>query len=136
VTVSGIVHNHKGEILLCKMPEGRGAYPGQWAIPGGGIDEGEQMRETLVREMGEEVGLKVAELEPFAFEDAVRDKISRDGSAERLYMIHLVFDCKVVSGELKMNDEFEEYAWVMPEKLREYDLNEATIKTFTKKGWI
>jgi nucleoside triphosphatase len=59
VTVSGLIYNSEGEVLLCKMPENRGAYPGQWAIPGGGIDEGEMIRETLIREMKEEVGLEV-----------------------------------------------------------------------------
>jgi len=136
VTVTGIIRNEKGEVLLCKMPKKRGAYPGQWAIPGGGIEEGEKIRETLVRELREEVGLEVADIDPFSFDDDVREKINKDGSKEKLYLIHLVFDCLAIGEEVKINDEFEEYVWVEPEKVGHLDLNDATIKTFKKKGWM
>ena len=49
VIVVSVIRNKKGEILLCKMPENRGVYPGQWALPGGGIEEGEKMEEALHR---------------------------------------------------------------------------------------
>ena len=41
VIVVGIVQNELGEYLICKMPQGRGVFPGQWGLPGGGIEEGE-----------------------------------------------------------------------------------------------
>jgi nucleoside triphosphatase len=132
----GIIRNLKGEVLLCKMPKNRGAYPGKWAIPGGGIEPEETMREALKREIKEEVGLEVTHIEPDSFDDDTVDKIGRDGKTERLYMIHLVFDCEAVNDTVVINDEFEEYAWVKPEKVKEYDLNDATVKTFTKKGWM
>jgi nucleoside triphosphatase len=136
VTVTGLIQNAKGEILLCKMPLTRGAYPGQWAIPGGGIEEGERIREALQRELGEEVGLEVSEIKPFSFDDDVREKINADGTKETIYMIHLVFDCKTLTDSVIINDEFEEYAWVKPENLKNYDLNVATVKTMSKKGWL
>lgn len=136
VTVSGIIKNSKGEVLLCKMPANRGAYPGKWAIPGGGIEEGEQIRETLIRELREEVGLEVTNIEPASFDDAVREKIFADGHKETVYMILLVFDCETKSNLVKINDEFEAFAWVATDKLKDYDLNSATIKTFKKKGWF
>jgi nucleoside triphosphatase len=138
VTVTGIIRNNEGKILLCKMPINRGVYPGQWAIPGGGIEEGEEMREALGRELQEEVGLEVTEIVPFCFDDDTREKINKDGSKEMLYMIHLIFDCKAVGdADLRpvLNDEFDEYAWVKPDGVGKYDINEATRKTFTKKGW-
>lgn len=136
VTVSGIIRNAKDEVLLCKMPSNRGVYPGQWAIPGGGIDDGEKMIEALRRELMEEVGLEVGEVEPISFSDDVRVKLMKDGTRKKLYMIHLIFDCKSLGDEVKINEEFDEYKWVTIEKLKEFDLNEATIKTFDKKSWI
>jgi nucleoside triphosphatase len=136
VTVTGLIKNEKGEVLLCKMPVNRGAYPGQWAIPGGGVEDNEKIRETLARELKEEVGLEVSEVMPFSFDDDTREKINKDGSKERLYMIHLVFDCKSSDNKVTINDEFEDYAWVKLEELKNYDLNNATIKTFKKKGWL
>jgi len=43
VIVVGIVQNELGEYLICKMPKGRGVFPDQWGLPGGGIEEGEMM---------------------------------------------------------------------------------------------
>lgn len=136
VTVSGIIENSVGEILLCKMPKDRGAYPGQWAIPGGGIEEGERMREALQREVMEEVGLTIEGIEPFAFDDDVREKMIGDGKMMTVYMMHLVFDAKLSEGRVKMNDEFEKCGWVSPAEVGNYDLNIATRKTFIKKGWL
>lgn len=136
ITVNAIIRNERGEVLLCKMPSDRGVYPGQWAIPGGGIEESEKMREALARELREEVGLVVGDIVSFSFDDDERDKLMSDGSRQRLYMIHLVFDCRAVGTNVAINDEFDAYAWVMTSRLNEYDLNEATVKTFRQKGWI
>ncbi len=136
VTVSGLIYNSKGEVLLCKMPLNRGAYPGQWAIPGGGMEEGEKVRETLVRELREEVGLEVEKITTFGFEDDVREKLMVDGTREKLYMIHLVCECWSVDDQVKINEEFEAYAWVKPAEIKDYDLNEATVKTMKRRGFI
>jgi len=136
VTVSAIVQNPQGAILLCKMPLTRGAYPGQWAIPGGGIDEGETMYQALKREMREEVGLEIEAVVPYRFQDDTREKKMPDGTSRRVYMIHLVFDAKAVLDKVVLNDEFEMYAWVQPQEMKDYDLNDATRRTFTEKGWL
>jgi nucleoside triphosphatase len=132
----GIIKNSTGEVLLCKMPNNRGVYPGQWAIPGGGIDEGEEMEEALVREMKEEVGLEIAQIEPFWFQDDEVEKLYADGERREIYMIYLLFDCVAVNDEVVINEEFEDYAWVKVDDLKRYDLNRATRKTFIKKGWM
>lgn len=136
VGVVGIIRNQKGEVLLCKMPLNRGVYPGQWAIPGGGIEEGETMLKALEREIREEVGLTLKKIAPFWFQDDTKEKIFADGHKEMLYMIHLVFDGETDDGVVRINDEFEEYAWVGIDDLHSYDLNSATVQTFKQKGWL
>ena len=44
VIVVGVVQNIAGELLICKMPLGLGVFPGQWGLPGGGIEAGETVR--------------------------------------------------------------------------------------------
>jgi nucleoside triphosphatase len=137
IGVVAIIRNSRDEVLICKMPKDRGAYPGQWAIPGGGVDEGEKMEEALRREMREEVGMEIGEIDAFWFQDDVVTKLIPGEESRELYMIHLIFDCVAKGDAVTIdNRELVEFAWVKPGDLREYDLNRATVKTFQRKGWL
>ena len=52
------------EFLLAKRPEGK-PYPGYWEFPGGKIEEGEDARAALGRELNEELGIVVREATPW-----------------------------------------------------------------------
>lgn len=136
VIVVPVIHNDAGEYLLCRMPHDRGVYPGQWGLPGGGIEEQETMEDALRREMQEELGLDLVAYHPLFFKDTIHEKLYRDGRREPVYMIFLIFDCMVGSTTVTLNDEFVEYAWVPPRKLGEYALNDATIDTFRRIGLL
>jgi nucleoside triphosphatase len=116
------------------MPAERGVYPGQWGLPGGGIEDGETMDGALRREAHEELGIHLATATPLLFKDAVREKRYPDGRREELYMVFLVFDCPVTEVTIQLNDEFDAVAWVGPTDLERYDLNEETVDTFRKIG--
>jgi nucleoside triphosphatase len=63
-------------------------------------------------------------------------KTYADGSKEEIYMIYLLFDCVSANRHVTFNEEFQEIAWVKHSELGNYDLNEATRATFSKKGWL
>jgi ADP-ribose pyrophosphatase YjhB (NUDIX family) len=46
-----------GQQVLLTRNSARGPHPGQWTLPGGGIDHGEEPQQTVVREVREETGL-------------------------------------------------------------------------------
>ena len=46
------------EFLLAQRPEGK-VYAGYWEFPGGKVETGESMRDALVRELQEELGITV-----------------------------------------------------------------------------
>ena len=127
-----------GCYLLCKMADDRGVFPGQWALSGGGVEPGERMEEALRREVREELGeqLVLSEITPWTFSDDIRTKTYADGSQEEIYMIYLIFDCVAANREVKINEEFQAFAWVKAEDLGSYDLNIATRKTLTLKGLL
>jgi nucleoside triphosphatase len=135
VIVCPLIKNKNDEYLICKMPEERGAFPGQWGLPGGGMEPGENIFEALKREISEELGNKItfSIIKPWTFRDDKRTKLFPDGSSREIYMIYLIFDCISDNEEIILNDEFEEYKWVKKEDLHKYDLNEATTMTFNQK---
>ena len=136
VIVVGIVQNELGEYLICKMPKGRGVFPDQWGLPGGGIEEGEMMEAALRRELREELGTEVSDIKPLFFTDGQYRKLFPDGPQREVYMIFLIFSCKATSNDLVLAPEFSDYAWVRRESLMSYDLNSATIATFQQTGII
>ncbi|WP_024547906.1 nucleoside triphosphatase NudI [Siccibacter turicensis] len=137
IIVCPIIEND-GDVLLCRMASDRGVFPGQWALSGGGTEPGETLEEALRREIREELGdkLELVSITPWTFRDDVRIKTYADGTKEEIYMIYLIFDCVSANREVVFNDEFQEIAWVSRDRLKDYDLNDATRFTFTQKGFL
>ncbi len=52
------------EFLLAQRPEGK-VYAGYWEFPGGKLEAGESVREALVRELHEELGIRVTACSPW-----------------------------------------------------------------------
>ncbi|MGA1362241.1 MAG: NUDIX domain-containing protein [Ilumatobacteraceae bacterium] len=59
--VRGLVIDHDDRVLMVRLVFPHGAY---WVLPGGGIDEGEDMLDALRRELHEETGLVDPEIGP------------------------------------------------------------------------
>lgn len=53
-----ILRNSKGEILF-QLRDEKGRNPNKWAIFGGGIEENETPLNALIREINEELGIKL-----------------------------------------------------------------------------
>lgn len=134
--VAGLIEAADGKILLCKKPSGKGVFPGQWACAGGGVDEGETLEEALEREVQEEVGLEIENIEPLFFWDDLQPKFDNGLSIGDIYMVYLIFRCRAKTNEPTLNDEFEEYRWVDRTNLSEYDLNPPTREVFARLGYL
>jgi len=92
---------------------------GQWSLPGGVVEAGEQLHEALVREVGEETGLEVA-VGPVV---EVLDPITRDadGRVEYHYVI-VDFLCRATAGSLACATDADDARWVDRRDLDGYQL--------------
>lgn len=57
-----LIANSEGKIYVQKRSLDRRMFPGVWEIPGGHVDEGETMEETIQREIKEELNLEVTDI--------------------------------------------------------------------------
>lgn len=96
IAVAGLVSNTEGGILLARHPR-RG-----WEIPGGQVDEGENLIHALKREVREETGVEIRV-------GALTGIYSKASSPALLI---LVFLCDYVSGVLEPSPESPEVEWV------------------------
>lgn len=64
LNVGAVVFGSDGRVLVCRradLPNAEGA-PGGWQLPQGGMDEGEDPRVAVLRELAEEIGTDRAEI--------------------------------------------------------------------------
>jgi ADP-ribose pyrophosphatase YjhB (NUDIX family) len=109
-TASGLVLDGRGRILLAR----RAVEPdhGKWDLPGGFLDEGEDPRDALTRELREETSLQV---EPTQFFDVVVDRYGDGDDAQ--YTLNLYWTCRVLDGEPTPADDVAELRWFGADEL-------------------
>lgn len=117
------------QVLLIR----RGNPPlyGDWSLPGGRVEEGEDLKKALRREVREEcsIDIKVGDLIT-EFEYIERDE------EERVKYHYVVFDFKAryVSGKLVRASDALEVRWVPLEQLKEFDLTDK-VREVIEKGY-
>ena len=124
---AGALMIENGKLLLIK----RGAKPGQgkWSIPGGLVELGERVQETIVREVKEECGLDI-EVERLV---DVFDSITRDEKGRIQYQFVVVnFLAKIKGGILENADDVLEARWVPLNEVEKYNLTNSFREFFQK----
>jgi len=133
LVVVPLIRRGASQVLVIRMAKNRGVFPGRWALPGGGMELGERMLDALHREVREELGLLVTEARPLLFRDLLHEKTFADGRRQLLYMIFLIFECRA-TGEVRLNEEHEAFAWLEPAELDRLELDAYTRETLRQIG--
>jgi ADP-ribose pyrophosphatase YjhB (NUDIX family) len=115
VGVGGVVV-HRNRVLLVR----RGSEPlkGEWSVPGGLLELGEELAEGVRRELKEETGLAVEPLKVIlAF-----DRIVREGSRVKYHYVIVDYLCRRKRGRLRPASDVVDARWVRREHLPQYHL--------------
>lgn len=113
LSVSALINDGEGRFLLLKRSMKSRFWAGQWETPGGKIDAGESFDQALLRETKEETGLTISL-------DCVAGVSEFELPHTRVALLFMT--AHVVSGEVRLSEEHEEYAWLPMEEFSQKDL--------------
>lgn len=134
IVVGGAVFNKDRKLLILQRTADEEAYPNIWELPGGSREPLESCETTLVRELKEEAGIDVKPIEVFSSFNYIVQKpdLIRD-TTQIGFIAELVSDNEVV-----ISNEHQNYAWILEEDIKNYDVTEETKKVlliaFKRRG--
>lgn len=113
-----LILKKENKILLMKR-KNTGYEDGKYCLPGGHLEMNEEIREALIREAKEEIGIDI-NINDIEFYKVLHMKIN-----EEQEYIYFIFQTDSWSGDIINNEEekCEEIIWVDVEKIPENTLN-------------
>lgn len=110
-SASAIVLNDRGELLLVHRSDND-----LWSIPGGTMEVGESIADTVVREVKEETGLDVQPRTITGIYSNPSHVVAYpDGEVRQQFSV--CFLCQLLGGELRTSDESLEVRFVAPTEI-------------------
>lgn len=106
----------RAKVLLTKRADN-----GLWCLPSGGVDPGECVEETIIREVYEETGLTVRVVRlTGVYSDPDWLVIYKDGNAA--HIVALNFEVEITAGEPGLSDETSAWGYFMLKELDGLDM--------------
>ncbi len=119
-----IVPDDRGRVLILRRSATRYGK-GDWCLPGGKVDYGATVEQTVIQELAEETSLFCIASEFLFYQDSL-PLTSGD-----MHCINLYFECSA-SGEIRLNRESDRFRWITADEMTDYRLvfrnDEALIK--------
>lgn len=120
-----VIQNNKGKILILKRNSIDSDYPNLWDVPGGGVDDGENLKDAAEREAKEECGLEI-KIEENYFNDFYH-------SEKKIHVYG--FKADLTGGEISLSDEHIEFKWISKDEWQSFEYIPsvtATLNAFFK----
>ena len=125
-TVGALIFNRDNRVLLVLSER----WGGKYVVPGGHIELGERIEETVVREVKEETGLDVYDLKFIMMQECVFD----EGFYKKMHFIFLDYSCNTDAheDEVILNHEAQAYSWVTLDEALDMSLDPYTRSLIEK----
>jgi ADP-ribose pyrophosphatase YjhB (NUDIX family) len=120
IAAYGACRDEAGRLLLVRSAS-TDDIPGEWLLPGGGIEHGEPPARAVVRELAEETGLSV---EVLRLRDVVSDLAFLRHPDVVVHTDRVIYDVKIIGGQLRseIDGTSDLAAWIEPDRLAELPL--------------
>lgn len=105
-----IIVRKDGKILALKRAPDDHSRGGNWDLPGGGYEQGEDVIDAIKREVMEEVGVIVKNVIPVFF----ANNSAKTGFFQGDNVFGMCYLCREWEGEIRLSDEHVEYQWIDP----------------------
>jgi len=103
LSVKVLIQGAEGRFLLLKRSLTSKGNPGKWDLPGGKVDEGENLEQGLLREVAEETGLTIS---------LKRVAGAAESESPTKKVAYLIFEGLLESGEVRLSSEHDNFLWV------------------------
>jgi 8-oxo-dGTP diphosphatase len=123
----GVIIVREGKILLERRKNEPGR--GKWSIPGGIVELGESLEQTVMRETWEETGLSVSDPEPV---DVINQVTLDENGKVKYHFVIVDYFVKLKSGTPKAASDAAELEWVAFEEVEKRDLTKSFRGFFQK----
>ena len=124
-TVGGLIVNKEGKILLAQSNK----WFDKWTIPGGHIELGETMKDAVIREIKEEVGLDITVERLLLTQEA----IYTNQFWKKRHYVFFDFLCRCEKDTVTLdNREIQDYSWVWPGEALNLNLESFTRNVVEK----
>jgi nucleoside triphosphatase len=125
-TVGALIFNRDSRVLLVLSER----WGGRYVVPGGHIELGERIEESVIREVKEETGLDVYDLEFVMMQECVFD----EGFYRKMHFIFFDYSCTTDADEdeVILNHEAQAYSWVTLDEALNMSLDPYTRRLIEK----
>lgn len=123
ISVRGVLKD-KGKLLLLKRSARDKHMPKVWEFPGGKLEDGQTLMQSLKREIKEEAGISVSVID----DPVVLFETVKRGRYDGFSYIQIVYPVKISGGKIKVGDEHDECGW-----FSEKEIMKMKTKSGTKK---
>ena len=125
VTIGAYVFNSEGELLLLKSHKWRGQY----IVPCGHVEYREKLEDAVRREVREESGLEVYDLNFMRVFEFIDPPTFTESESKGAHFVGIQYACRSDKRDVTLNEEAEKFLWVKPKQSLGLDLEYGTKDT-------